>query len=113
MDKAGSRKWIIALEEMLNNKLKKWDKHRKWENGEVVHILWQWEHSLIKLDIFWEDRKETVRLKLVSPRTDHDFMWHGLNDTTFNKIQDRVGNLAMGIMHPPIDPDQPVRRSTD
>lgn len=97
------REWVISLEEMLTNKLKKWDKHRKWENGEAVHLLWQWEQTLIKLDIFWEDGKETIRLKFISPRGDHDFMWHGLSDKTFNNVQDRVGNLAMAIMHPALD----------
>lgn len=104
MDKAGMRDWVVSLEGMIHAKLKRWDKHRKWENGESVHLLWQWEHVLIKLDIFWEDGKETVRLKFLSPRGDHDFMFHGLDDRTFGKIEDRIGNLAMGAMYPPVDP---------
>lgn len=104
MQKADMREWIISLEVMLDNKLKKWDKQRKWENGEVVHLLYQWENVLIKLDIFWEDKKEKVRLKYIGPRVAQDFMWDGLDDKTFNKIQDRVGNLSMITFHPPIDP---------
>ncbi len=97
--------WTAGLESMVDNKLKKWDKHRKWENREAIHYLWQWEHTLIKIDVFWRDQKETIRLKYTSPREDHDFMWHGLDLLTFNKIQDRVGNLAMTTMHPIIDPE--------
>ena len=96
------REWVTSLEGMLDNKLKNWDKHRKWENGEAIHLMWQWEQTIIKLDVFWEDAKEVIRLKLISPRSFYDFMWDGLNDRTFNKIQDRVGNLAMAIMHPPL-----------
>ncbi len=107
MDKAGMREWVISLEEMMTNKLKTWDKHRKWENGEAVHLLWQWEQTLIKLDVFWEDKKETVKLYFLNPRQTHEFMWHGLTDKTFNNVQDRVGNLAMSVMHPPIDPEFP------
>ncbi len=105
MDKANAREWIISLEAMIDNKLKKWDKQRKWENGEVIHVMWQWEQTIIKLDIFWEDKKETVRLKYISPREDSDFMYDGLRDKTFNNVQDRIGNLSMRAMHPPIDPD--------
>jgi len=105
--KIAMREWVCSLEEMLTNKLKKWDRQRKWENGEAVHLLWQWEQTLIKLDIFWEDGKESVRLRYINPRGGHDFTWHGLNDKTFNHVQDRVGNLAMATMHPPIDPEFP------
>ena len=97
------REWVLSLEEMLINKLKKWEHHRKWENGEDVHLLWQWEQTLIKLDIFWHNGEESVRLRCTGPRNSHDFLWHGLTDKTFNKIQDRVGNLAQVTMHPPID----------
>ncbi len=104
MDKASMREWVISLETMVGNKLSKWDKHRKWENGEAVHLMWQWEGTITKLDIFWEDAKEVVRLKFMGPREDHDFMYDGLTDKTFNKVQDRIGNLAMSVMHPAIDP---------
>lgn len=101
------RDWIASLETLVDKKLSGWDKLRKWENGEVVHLMWQWEQTIIKMDVFWEDKKEVIRLKYISPREDHDFMWDGLSDRTFNKIQDRVGNLAMRAMHPPIDPTDP------
>lgn len=105
MEKGAMREWVSALERMVNNKLKKWDKQRKWENGEAIHLMWQWEQTIIKLDIFWEDKKETIRLKYISPREDQDFMFDGLTGRTFNKIQDRVGNLSMRAMHPAIDPE--------
>ena len=107
MQRIDMKEWLVDLETMVDTKLKKWDKHRRWENGESVHFLWQWEQTLIKMDVFWEDGKETVRLKFMSPRGDHDFMWHGLDAKTFNNIQDRVGNLSMTTMHPPIDPEFP------
>ncbi len=106
MDKLGTREWVNSLEVMLNRKLQKWDQHRKWENGEAIHLMWQWEQTIIKVDVFWEDKKELVRIKFISPRADYDFMWDGLNNKTFNKIQDRVGNLAMSIMHPPVGFDE-------
>lgn len=109
MEKATMREWVISLEDMVTHKLKLWDKQRKWENGEAVHLMWQWEQTIIKLDVFWEDHKEAVRLKFISPREDHDFMYAGLSDKTFNKVQDRVGNLAMRAEHPPLDPsDYPL-----
>lgn len=99
------RDWVLSVEGMIDHKLKNWDKHRRWENGEAIHLLWQWEQTLLKLDIFWEDGKETVRFRYIAPRESPDFMWHGLNSQTFNKIQDRVGNLAMATMHPIKDPE--------
>ncbi len=105
MDKVTMRDWVCSLEAMVDKKLAKWDKHKKWENGKLpIHLMWQWEPTIIKLDIFWKDGKEVIRLKFFSPMEDHDFMWIGLSDETFNGIQDRIGNLAMRIMHPPIDP---------
>jgi len=105
MNKIDMREWVASLEVMLDNKLKKWHKFAKWENGENVQLRWQYEQTHIQLDVFWENGVETVRLKYLSPRGDHDFMWHGLTDKTFNRIQDRVGNLAMTTLHPPIDPE--------
>jgi hypothetical protein len=110
MEKTLMRDWIAALEVMVNNKLTRWDRQRKWENGEVVHLMWQWEQTIMKLDIFWQDEKEIIRLKYFSPHEDHDYMWNGLNNSTFNKVQDRIGNLAMRTVHPPIDPtDIPIK----
>ncbi len=74
------------------------------ENGESVQLAWQWEQTRISMNIFWEEKKETVHLSCTSPRTDHDYRWHGLTDNTFNKIMDRVGNLAQTTMYPAKDP---------
>lgn len=101
------REWVIPLELMLDNKLKKWKKYDRLENGENVQLRWQYEQTHIHLDVFWQDDAEMIRLKYISPRRGYDFMWHGLSDRTFNKIQDRVGNLALLVVSPPIDPDFP------
>lgn len=98
------RDWVCSLEEVLDKKLKKWKKENKIENGEAVHLRWQYEQTHVQIDIFWEDKKETVSLKYLSPRANHDFLWHGLDEKTLNKVMDRVGNLAQITMHPPIDP---------
>lgn len=104
MDKHAMRDWVATLEEMIDNKLKKWRKENKIENGEVVQLRWQFEQTHFHLDIFWEDRKETVHLQYFSPRVDHSFRWHDLNDKTIDRIMDRVGNLAQITQNPPLDP---------
>lgn len=104
MEKFDMRGWVSALEEICDNKLRKWRKENKIENGESVHLQWQYEQTHFRIDIFWEDKKESVRLKYLSPRITHEYLWHGLDDRTFNKVMDRVGNLAQVTMHPPIDP---------
>lgn len=98
------REWLCSLEQIIDNKLKKWRKIPKVENGESVQFAWQWDQTRIGMNIFWEDHKELVSLSYTSPRIDHDYRWHGLSDQTFNRIMDRVGNLAQVTMHPPIDP---------
>ena len=103
MDKADMREWICSLETVIDNKLKKWRKGLKVENGEAVQLHWQWEQTHLQINIFWEHSKETVKLKYASPRGDFGFFWHGLNDKTFNKVMDRVGNLAQVTMYPPQD----------
>lgn len=105
MDKVTMRDWLASLEAMVDKKLVKWDKHRKWENGENVHFLWQWEQVLIKLDVFWEDGKETVRLRFIGPRGGQDFMWHGLINKTYRNVEHHVAHWAMLVFHPPIDPE--------
>lgn len=104
MDKIGMRDWVTSLEGVVDNKLRKWRKENKIENGEVVHLRWQFEQTHIQLDVFWKDNMECVNLKYISPRVDQSFQWHGLDDVTFNRVMDRVGNLGMITMHPPIDP---------
>lgn len=104
MHKVDMREWVASLEEVIDNKLKKWRKIPKVENGEAVQLAWQWEQTRISIDIFWEDKKETVNFSYTSPRTDHFHRWHGLDDKSFNQIMDRIGNLAQITMHPVIDP---------
>lgn len=99
------REWVCSLEEVIDNKLKKWRKIPKVENGESLQLAWQWEQTRISMNIFWEDHKEMIFLEYTSPRIDHSYRWHGLDDGTFNKMMDRVGNLAQVTMHPPIDPE--------
>lgn len=105
MEKYEAREWIASLEEMADNKLKKWRKENKIENGEAIQLHWQYEQSHIMLDIFWEDKKELVILSYLNPRSNHSYTWHGLGNKTFNKLQDRIGHLALVTMHPPIDPE--------
>lgn len=104
MDKISMQDWVASIEEILDNKLGNWKKDRRVENNESVQLRWSWVQTHVQLDIFWEDKKETVNLQYMSPRITHSYRWHGLNDKTFNKIMDRVGNLAQVTMHPPIDP---------
>lgn len=104
MDKIGMREWVASLEEVIDHKLQKWRKIPKVENGESVQLAWQWDQTRVTLNIFWEDQKETVNLQYTSPRVGHTYHWHGLADKTFNRVMDRVGNLAQITMHPPIDP---------
>lgn len=99
------REWVSSLEEIVDNKLRKWRKSHTIENGEVVQLRWQFEQSHIQIDVFWPDKKEGIILQYLSPRTNHSYYWHGLDDRTFNKVMDRVGNLAQVTMHPPIEPD--------
>ncbi len=103
MEKQVMREWIASLEAAIDKKLKTWKKD-KIENGEAIQLRWQFEQTHIILDVFWEDKKENVHFVLHSPRVNHRFDWDGLSDKTYNKILDRVGNLAMAVMHPVIDP---------
>jgi len=104
MDKVGMRDWIASLEQIIDNKLRLWRKGNKIENGEAVQLHWQFEQTHFTLNIFWKDQQEAVNLQYFSPRVDHSYKWHGLDDRTFNKVMDRIGNLAQVTMHPPIDP---------
>lgn len=105
MNKQDMRDWVASLEEFIDHKLKKWRKEQKIENGEAIQLRWQFEQTHIILDIFWEDDKETVSFRFLSPRVSHQFAWHGLNDKTLNRVLDRAGNLAQIVMHPVIDPE--------
>jgi hypothetical protein len=100
MDKQSMREWIASLEAVIDNKLRKWLKESRMENGEAVQVEWQFSLTHIILDIFWEDGKEAVHLAFHSPRASYRFEWSGLTDKTFNKIMDRIGNLAQIAMYP-------------
>ena len=93
------RDWVTSLEQVIDNKLSTWMKHSKIENGDVVQIEWQFHQTRIIMDIFWHDKEETVHLQYFGPRAKHSFTWHQLNDGTFNKVMDRVGNLAQVTMY--------------
>lgn len=101
MEKHTMREWVASLEEIVDNKLKLWKKESRMENGEVVQIEWQFEMTHVILDIFWHDNQELINLQYLDPRSKHNFTWHGLTDATFNKIMDRVGNLAQITLYPP------------
>lgn len=105
MKKQDMREWVSSLESIIENKLKGWKKLQKIENGRIVQLAWQFEQSHVIIDIFWHDGQETVRLYVFGPIEDHDYTWHGLNNKTFNLVQDRIGNLTQMIMYPPIIPD--------
>jgi len=105
MQKLEAREWLSALESVLDKKLKKWAKENTVQNGEVIQLRWTFEQTHIHLDIFWLDHQETISLHYLSPRGNHDFLWHGLTDKTIDRVMDRVGNLAQMTMYPPITPD--------
>lgn len=99
MDKIAMREWVASLEGVIDNKLRKWLKHNKLENGEVVELWWQFELTHILLYIFWHDGNELVKFRYVSPRIEHEHQWSGLDDATFNNVQDRAGNYAQMAMY--------------
>lgn len=104
MEKIEGRDWICSLEAGLDIKLKKWIKENTVQNGECIQLRWTFEQTHIHLDVFWEDKKETVSLHYLSPRGNHNFLWHGLTEKTVDRVMDRVGNLAQITMYPAIHP---------
>ncbi len=104
MKKLDAKEWVLSIETILDNKLGKWLKQTKIENGEAVQLHWQFEQTNLVIDVFWQDGKEFVNLQYKSPRVSHSYQWSGLNDQTFNRVMDRVGNLAQVTMYPPIEP---------
>lgn len=99
------RDWVASLENAADKKLVKWKKDPKIENGESIHLRWQFLQSHIIIYVFWEDNKEGIHFQFIGPRACPRYEWHGLTDNTFNKVMDRVGNLAQITMYPPIDPE--------
>jgi len=100
MEKIEMRQWVSALEDVIDNQLRKWKKESRIENGEAVQIEWQFSQSHIIIDIFWETGKEAVHLQFHSPRSSIRYEWNGLTDKTFNLIMDRVAHLAQRVMYP-------------
>jgi hypothetical protein len=105
VDKRGMQEWVISLEGVIDNKLHKWLKHPKIENGEAIMLSWQFELTHMFLYVFWHDNKESVIFKYVGPRIDHVHNWPLLDDRTFNNVMDRTGNYAQMAMHRTRDPD--------
>lgn len=100
MDKINMREWVASIETLIDNKLRKWKKESRIENGEAVQVEWQFGQIHIIIDFFWHDGVESVFFLYHSPRVNHTYLWSGLNDETFNNIVDRVGNLAQMAMYP-------------
>lgn len=107
MDKYGMRQWTADLEGIIDNKLKKWQKIPMMQNGKAVQLTWHFGQSWIMLNIFWEDGEERVDLAFLSPPMDYDYSFPRLTDLTFNRVSERIGNLAMLALHPPIEPPPP------
>lgn len=97
------RDWVATLEGFIDGKLFKWRKIPKVENGASVQLAWQWEQTRISMNIFWKDGMELAVFSFTSPLIDHVYRLFGLTDKTFDKIMDRVGNLAQVTMYPLID----------
>ena len=101
MTKIEMREWVASLEEMIDNKLKKWKKHNVVQDGQAVNLQWQFEETMMMVNVLWTDKTEAVVLHCVGPMVCHRYFFDGLTDRTFNKVCDRVGNLAQSIMYPP------------
>ncbi len=93
------RDFISELESCVDKSLKLWKKLSHIENGEVVNIVWQFEQSLIIIDVFWKDGDEGVNLQILHPRHRHHYEWSGLSADTIYKVIDRIGNVAQLIMY--------------
>jgi hypothetical protein len=104
MDKITMREWVSSLETVCDNRLRKWKKFNIVQNGGSVNLQWQFEETLIIINITWNDKRESVTFHCIGPQACHRYVFDGLTDKTFNKVCDRVGNLAQVIMHPPIYP---------
>lgn len=90
--------WTIELEEMVDTKLKKWKKDDPVRSVQSVQYRWQFHQTHILLDVF----KDVLHFTYHNPRAHQRFEWYGLTDETFDRVQDKVGNLAQITMHPPI-----------
>lgn len=104
VNKPSVEEWVSSLEEMIDNKLRRWVKEPRLDTDDVIQYAWRWKHSRMILNVFWRDGGEGVCLQYASPRVSHEYRWHGLVNQTFNRVMDRVGNLAQTTMYPPIEP---------
>lgn len=104
MNKIAMREWVASLEEVMDNKLRNWKKVNVVQDDKSVNLQWQFEQTMMILNISWTDGNENVSFHCIGPIACHQYVFSGLDNKTFNKICDRVGNLAQVIMHPPIDP---------
>lgn len=106
MNKFDAKDWASSLEAMIDAKLPKWEKHRKWENGgDAIHFMWQWEQAVIKLDIFPQDGQQSVRFRYIVPRGGEDWTWSGLNRKTFRRVEHYAAHWYIRTLHPFIDPE--------
>lgn len=108
MNKVDIKDWVASLEAMIDKKLAKWDKHRRWENGgDPIHFMWQWEHVIIKLDVFVMECQQGIRLRYIGPCIYEDQVLHGLTKKTFRQAEHYAAHWDILTMHPPIDPEFP------
>lgn len=99
MEKIDMREYVIRLREMVDRSLKLWKPTTHIENGDVVHLAWQFEQTHVIVDIFWLDGDEGVNLQILHPRRRHHFEWHGLTEKTLDGLIDRIGNITQTIMY--------------
>ena len=99
MNKIAMREYLADLEARIDEKLKKWKKD-KIENGEVVHLTYQFESSHIMIDVFWHDEDEFIEVECKLAKSTHkDYEFDGLTPETIERVIDRIGNFSMVAMN--------------
>ena len=104
MDKQTMREYVAAAETRIDDRLNKWKKISRIENGDVVQIEWQFEQSRIMLNIFWYDADEHVSITCSSPSITWQHTWNNLDPMTMTKVMDRIGNFAQIVSTRMINP---------
>jgi hypothetical protein len=99
MTRLEMKEYTCELEACIDRSLKLWKKLTYVENGEVVQYSWQFEQTLMIVNVFWLDGDEGVNLHIIHPRHRHHYEWSGLTDSTIDRVLDRVGNTAQTIMY--------------
>jgi|SRR5882724_4410129 len=99
MTKVDMREYVANLEECIDRSLKLWKKLVNIENGEVVHLSWQFEQTILIIDVFWKDGDEGINLQILHPRQRYQYEWTGLTPVSLDNLVDRVGNIAQKIMY--------------